>query len=262
VVGSHIYSEAGSFAVSVHIADEDGSQAVARSLVSVDGLTHNELYVQSLYEDFLGRTGSIGELDNWVAALPSIGIQGVAFEIAHSGEAYRRIVDELYQTLLGRPADALGEAQWVNSMETGDTEEQIMVGILASSEFAAHANALIDSGDSNVNFIEALYSILLHRSAGLTEIQSWVSRLPVLGRNGVANGFATSSEFRSDAVRTFYGDPTLNPLPFQPFWPDLLHRTSPPSTAEVNSWVNSGQDLMTIEVGFAASNEYYVEHAN
>jgi hypothetical protein len=38
--------------------------------------------------------------------------------------------------------------------------------------------------------------------------------------------------------------------------PNMLHRSSPPSKAEVNSGVNSGLDLLRIEVDFASSSEF------
>ena len=40
-------------------------------------LTANEQFVQSLFNDFLGRSGTINELDGWVALLPSVGAAGV-----------------------------------------------------------------------------------------------------------------------------------------------------------------------------------------
>jgi hypothetical protein len=36
----------------------------------------------------------------------------------------------------------------------------------------------------------------------------------------------------------------------------LLHRTPPPSAAEVKGWVGSGLDLLTINILFAGSAEF------
>ena len=99
-------------------------------------------------------------------------------------------------------------------MENGETEE-IMDALLSSPEFANRANSMFSSGNSDQNFIEALYAVVLNRSASPAEIGNWVNGLPSIGRSEVANEFLTSAEFRSDAVRTFYGDPSLNPLPPQ-----------------------------------------------
>ena len=38
----------------------------------------------------------------------------------------------------------------------------------------------------------------------------------------------------------------------------LLHRSSPPSTQEINIWVNSGADLYSIKVAFATTGEFQV----
>jgi hypothetical protein len=66
--------------------------------------------------------------------------------------------------------------------------------------------------------------------------------LPQLGRAGVAQAFLLSQEYRADEVSNDYAQ--------------LLHRAQPPSDAEVNSWVNSGLDLLTIDTLFAASPEF------
>ena len=68
----------------------------------------------------------------------------------------------------------------------------------------------------------------------------------------MASAFVGSAEFRAGAVRTFYGDPTLTPLPYQPFFVELLHRAGPPSAGEVDVWVNGPLDLLGIQAGFAS----------
>jgi hypothetical protein len=78
-----------------------------------------------------------------------------------------------------------------------------------------------------------------------------------VGRAGVANAFEGSTEYRSGAVRTFYGDPTLTPLHYQPFFANLLHRSAPPSAAEVNGWVPTGLDLLSIQAAFASGVEFF-----
>ena len=73
----------------------------------------------------------------------------------------------------------------------------------------------------------------------------------------VVRGFVFSTEFRNAAVRSLYGDPSLQPLPWEPFLPNLLHRFVPPRQDEISGWVNTGQDLHLLEVGFAGSEEYF-----
>jgi hypothetical protein len=217
----------------------------------------NEKFVHSLYEDFLGREGSQAEWDGWVAVLPLLGRAGVVNELAHSPEAMTRVVDSFYTTFLGRAADPAGEQSWVGFLQRGGTEEQMTVGFLSSAEFANYANGLIGGPDGDANFVQALYGLLLHRGAGSAEIQHWQSLIPTLGRGGIVAGFVQSAEFRVDAVRSFYGDPSLQPLPFQPFYPDLLRRPAAPLSAELAFWVFSPMDVLSMEVNIAASAEYF-----
>lgn len=82
--------------------------------------------------------------------------------------------------------------------------------------------------------------------------------MQTVGRAGTAARFLASAEFRGNAVRMFYGDSTLSPLPFLPYNPDLLRRAAAPRPEEIASWVNSGQDLLSIEVALALSSEFFV----
>ena len=47
-----------------------------------------------------------------------------------------------------------------------------------------------------------------------------------------------------------------NPVVVRRFYAQLLHRVAPPSNAEVDFFVNSGQDVLSIAVQFAASPEF------
>jgi len=221
-------------------------------------LTANERFVNALYVDFLGRSGALPELNIWVALLPGIGQAGVVNGIMRSTEASTRVVDALYFRFLGRAAGGGEEMGWVNALSSRAlTEEQVIADILASPEFANHADTLFPSAPPNTAFVEALYTLLLNRSADAAGLADWLNALPSLGRAGVANGFEGSAEFRGGAVRTFYGDPTLTPFPYQPFFVNLLHRTTPPRAAEVSYWVNSALDLLSIQGGFASSGEFF-----
>jgi len=77
-----------------------------------------------------------------------------------------------------------------------------------------------------------------------------------MGRSGAAAAFLAAAEFRSDAVRTFYGDPSLPSLPSEPFYPNLLHRSAAPTGQEIQGWVNSPLDILALEVTMAGGAEY------
>src|SRR5207248_5579006 len=79
--------------------------------------------------------------------------------------------------------------------------------------------------------------------------------LPTLGRGGLAAQMVAGSEFRGKVVGTLYGNrPTPTGLAFVP---NLLRRPTAPTAGEVAGWVNSGLDVLGIEVAFAASAEYF-----
>ena len=237
-----------------------GTPASAVLTVQETDLTHDERFVQGLYNDFLGRSGSTQELDGWVALIPTLGRVGVAGQIAYSGEALSRVVDSMYQRLLGRAADLGGLDFWVGQLQSGSTEEQVAAALIASPEFAARADALVGGTNPDANFVQSLYQLLLGRTASDAEVNGWLSTVAAQGRAAVAAAFLASGEFRTDAVRTFYGDPTQTPSPWEPWMVDLLHRTAAPSAAEVGAWVTSGTDSLTIEVTLAGSSEYYNNH--
>src|SRR5262249_13884566 len=78
-------------------------------------------YVQSLYNQVLGRTGSLSELDPWATLFNNQGRSAVANGILHSGEGFGRIVDRLYLRFLGRASDPSGRAGWVGFLQSGGT---------------------------------------------------------------------------------------------------------------------------------------------
>jgi hypothetical protein len=200
-------------------------------------------FVQALYNDFLGRNGSEAELDSWVNLLPTLGQAAVANDIIRSHESLTHLTDGLYVQLLGRSAAGGEEQFWVTSLEHGATQEQVITGMLASAEFATHANTLIGGINPNANFVQALYQVLLNRTGSASDVNGWVNALPAVGNAGVASAFRSSMEFRTDVVTGLYTS--------------LLDRTTAPSAAEVAGWVNSSLDILSIDVAFASSREYF-----
>jgi hypothetical protein len=228
------------------------------AVVVAHTLTADEAFVQELYADFLNRSGTIAELDGWVAALPGIGRSGVANSIIRSKEALTIVVDGFYSRYLNRTPSASEASFWVNGMiNSGLTGEQVIDAFLASSEFTARANSLIGGSNADNNFVKALYSLVLNRTPATSEVNFWVAQVPTLGRAMVGLYFLNSGESRNGEVRTFYGDSTLSPLPWESYLPNLLHRKSAPAASEINSWVNSSMDFLSIEVAFASTMEFY-----
>src|SRR5439155_6730813 len=138
-----------------------GSPAAAVVSILENDLTHDERFVQGLYNDFLGRSGALAELDAWAAALPTLGRTGVADAVAHSTEALARVVNGLYTRLLNRSADPAGLAAWVGLLQHGMSVGDAISAMVAGPEFANRANQLVGGTNTDANFVQALYQLLL-----------------------------------------------------------------------------------------------------
>ncbi len=209
-------------------------------------LTPADRFVQALYLDELGRAGSTAELDSWAVAFNDGSSQmdaqaAIATGIEQSFEGRDHLVKGWYQTFLGRAAVGGEELGWVGLLFQGQTEEQVLSQILASPEFYGRAQTLSASGTADQRFVQALYPLLLGRTASDAEVMSWVATLPQQGRLGVALGFLTSGEYRTDLVQSDYGV--------------LLHRS--PDPQGLAFWVGVGEDALDLRIGFEASPEFF-----
>jgi hypothetical protein len=160
------------------------------------------------------------------------------------------LVDGLYLKLLGRAADPGGRAGLVNFLQNGGTVEQAIVILVTSPEYNVLAG-------SPAGFVQSLYNKLLGRVASSGEIAAWLSPLRSLGESAVASAFLNSSEFRGDLVQQLYGFTPAASASVVALFPNLLHRTASPSAAELNGWVSSGLDILTITARIAGSAECF-----
>jgi hypothetical protein len=190
-------------------------------------------FVQTLYNDLLGRTGTPAELDLWSNLLARQGQAAVVNDILHSGEALGRIVDSFYLRFLGRAADPGGRAGWIGYLQNGGTEEGIESLFLTSPEYLSHIN---------VDFVQSLYLNILARPGSAAEVAAWNNNIQnVGGIMGVANAFTHSPENRLNTLRS----------DFQTF----LHRT--PADAELMPLVNTSLDLLSLEGAVLSSQEFF-----
>jgi hypothetical protein len=220
-------------------------------------LAGNAAFVAALYRDLLHRHGDVSnalDAGSWVNLLNAgtLTPQAVAHDIARSTEALGLILDGLYATLLSRPSDAGGRAAGVAFLQAGGTVEELVIFITSSPEYAAL------TGNNDAAFIRSLYDRLLGRTASNAEVAAWLAVLPMLSRTGVTSSFLQSTEYRTNEVEQLYG---FTPAPagtVPSLAPNLLHRTAPPTTPDVNGWVASGLDVLTMEAAFAGSSEYFL----
>jgi hypothetical protein len=217
-----------------HTTVSDGTINGGTGVVSiVIKLSPDESFVQSLYHHLLGRTGTIAEIDAWVAALPALDYDGVVHAILYSSESLGRVVDSYYLDYLGRAADAPGRAGWVSAIQQGVSLEAVQAGFLASPEYQGHINT---------DFVQSLYLNVLHRTGSAAELAGWNSALPQLGLAGVAAAFTASTENRVNTTTEYYQD--------------LLGRTPQPGEAASLASGVPG-DLLALEAAVLDGGEYY-----
>ena len=201
-------------------------------------LTPDETFVRSLYRSFLGRDGTTAELDFHAAQVATLGRDGVSRSVAGSPEGLAFVVNGLYRTYLGRDADPGGLATYTAQLSGGATTQTVAAELLGSAEYAGKVPAAA-SADSA--FVTSLYATVLGRSGSDAEVAYWVGLLPTLGRQGEAQAFLGSGEYRAVAVAADYVA--------------LLGR--PASAAEVSFYATSPIPLDSIPTLFASSDEFY-----
>jgi hypothetical protein len=208
--------------------------------IQVQARDTESVFIEEMYEERLGRLASEAELAAWLKVFQASGQSAVATGIEQSLEARTDLVEEFYLRYLGRAAVNGEEHGWVQLLMQGEMEEKVIAGILSSSEFYTRAQTLVSSGTPDQRYVQALYQLLLNRSPSASEVNSWVSQLPVLGRSGVALGFLDSSEFRTAAITGYYVE--------------FLQRL--PEAPGLAGWLGSGLSLEQIRLGFESSGEF------
>jgi hypothetical protein len=195
-------------------------------------LSPERAFVQTVYNEVLGRTGSLVELDPWVSLLGGQGQAAVANGILHSAEALGRVVDQLYLRFLGRQSDATGRSGWIGFLQQGGTLEQVETLFLTSPEYIGHIDTI---------FVQSLYLNILGRPGSGDELTLWNNQIQSLGFADITSAFVRSPENRVNTLR----------LDFQAF----LHRTPPVS--ELIPLVNTSRDLLGLEGMVLSSLEFF-----
>jgi hypothetical protein len=206
------------------------------------GLTTQQKVIQEMYLNILGRAGSAAELNMWLNTMNGAGGQAAMVQgIENSPEARDNLVKGWYQVYLGRAANGTEEQNFVQALLTGVSEEQVLSRILGSQEFFDRAQTLVSSGSPNERFVQALYQLLLQRTASAGEVSGQVAALSGgQSRFQVALGFMQSQEFRAELVALYYST--------------VLHRSATP--AEIATWAASGLTSNAMRMDFETSAEF------
>jgi hypothetical protein len=208
-------------------------------------LSDERAFVQTLYNQILGRSGTLAELDPWVSLLGAQGQTAVVNGITKSAEALGRVVDQLYLRFLGRESDAGGRSGWIGSLQGGGTLEAVESLFLTSPEYISHINT---------DFVQSLYLNILGRPGSPGELSQWNNNFQAAGGltgianfqaagglTGIANAFVHSTENRLNTLRSDFQT--------------LLHRT--PTNTELTPLVNTSLDLLALQRLVLSSPEFF-----
>ena len=95
----------------------------------------NQGFITGLYQDVLNRTPSNAEIAGWVTALDNgTSRLSVSTDFLTSQEYRTDLVQADYLTFLLRPADSAGVAAWVNALNAGATDQEVLAAIFGSAE--------------------------------------------------------------------------------------------------------------------------------
>lgn len=237
------------------------SPGEGRGTVTLGGsqLSGNQQFVQSLYNEFLGRSASLTDVNFWATKI-DLGTstrQQVATSLVTSQEAYSYYVDGLYHSILQRSPDTAGRNAWVSQLMAGASKESVAASMTASDEYFSRLSLLsLEAVPLPINrtgavgdeaYVTSLYQKYLQRLPTNAEVSSWLAAGPMTSsrRLSTAQSILASSEFRTVLVQ-------------DDLYYRMLNRRTPPTSTEVTSWVNSGLPLTQLQIAFASTDEYFV----
>jgi len=100
-----------------------------------DNQQSNSKFLNSVYQIVLNRPIDSGGLAFWLQQLKTLTRQQVALDILNSQEAEKDRIGSFYVTFLKRPADSGGLNHWLQVLQNGGRDEDVLAGILGSTEY-------------------------------------------------------------------------------------------------------------------------------
>jgi hypothetical protein len=175
-----------------------GQHTYAR-LPTIRAHARTHAHLVSIYEAFMGASPDAAAFRHWGGVATTRGLRVAATGLAYSPEYSGVLLDDLYQRVLGRNADAGGKQYWLNQLSSGTRIEEVGALFYGSSEYVTKAGSL-------ENYVGLLYQNLLHRSPDRSGLDYWVGMLSSRSATPpeVAGGFYASLESRRDRVARLY----------------------------------------------------------
>ena len=209
--------------------------------------------VARLYGAALGRAPDAVGVGYWTDQLNhGAGIRDVAaaftaspeFTAHYGAPTDAAFVGLLYQNVLGRAPDMVGQGYWTNQLATGHTRAEVTLGFSDSTENLANTAATTAAGvytpDPLAVNVLRLDEALLGRGADAGGLQYWTAQQHAgASFDGVAQAFAASSEFAAhygaladaDFVAALYQNaPAAPPTPVAPHTGLASSPAAPPAS--------------------------------
>lgn len=159
---------------------------------SGDVLFPSESFLLNAYKDLTGKSTNTASWTR-VAAMSKAGIVG---EIMNTSDYRDEVIDEMFQLLLKRDADAQGRLVWRGRLADGMAFRDGLAQIVASQEY----NRNHFSHDA---YVRALYKDLLNRDADADGLDYWVQQLANGEKRAkVARHFIFSREFSTKYIQS------------------------------------------------------------
>ncbi len=159
--------------------------------------------VGRLYFAFFGREPDAAGMAFWLGRRArGESIEAIANQFATSPEFQALVgepddglfVDAVYDSVLGRPADADGRAFWINQLATGTSRGELMIRFSETPEFVVRTNTVPASTTSGA--IARFYWAFLQRPPEAGGVAFWSGELAAgTSLTSIADGFAGSTEF-------------------------------------------------------------------
>jgi hypothetical protein len=200
---------AAAVALAVVIPTGSGPPSVAAALAP-------STWVDGVYHDLLDRAPTPAQHAHRVGQLEAgVPRRAIADQLVGSRERALLIVDELYQRVLGRPADPAAKAYWADRLTSGTAESTFASFVYGSPELYGRA------GGTPTGYVALLYRDVLGREPDAAGADYWTARV-------------AAGENRTGLARSWYLSAEATGLRIGLHFLHLLDR--PPTPAERSDW--------------------------
>ncbi|WP_426574794.1 DUF4214 domain-containing protein [Aquihabitans sp. McL0605] len=162
---------------------------VAAATAVVAGQDSREAAVEDLFQQAFHRSVDPSGRSYWAGKLITLSRPEVLSRLTGSSEYFRKaggtipkFVDAVYQSVLGRAADASGRAYWIGQLNQGKSVERVARSLVASTEYRRHV-------------VNDAFDRVLDRVPTSGERSYWITRIATTRVEVLLATLAASDEF-------------------------------------------------------------------